>query len=125
MLVERFARMTLNDVDKRHVESRRGRGDMLYILASKVIDQALHNKLNGNLDLFPVANGVFDMTNNAAATFRKIRPEDYVSSTAEWEYDPELAREHRPEVDQFLQRLCHARLSDRLHACFWCFMAAL
>ena len=99
LIVDIFQGMELGAADKRHVNSRRGRNDILYIVASNKIDVGLSKKLDANLDLFAVDNGVFDVSSK---TFRPIEPDDYVSTTAGWSYSAELAREKRRDVEAFL-----------------------
>jgi hypothetical protein len=99
LLVERFGSMDLHEKDRRHIESRRGGNDLLYVLGRHVLDERFVDKLNSDLDVFAVDNGVFDTRNK---TFRAIRPEDHVSTTAGWSYSTDQAREHRGAVEAFL-----------------------
>jgi hypothetical protein len=102
MLVDMFAKLDLSVQDRRHVDSRRGRGHILYCLASRVEDTTLEARLDSNRSLFAVRNGVFDM---ATRTFRPIRLEDWVNNNSGWSYDAKLAARHRPEVDEFLAQV--------------------
>ena len=111
-LVEAFGRMpNLTPDEKRHVESRRGRCDMVHLLAAKVIDEKFLDNLNANLDLLATANGVFDTSPDALSSnagrplFRAIKPEDCVSYTTGWAYDAESAKRYRPEVEDFLTKI--------------------
>ena len=108
MLVEAFGQMgTLSEYERRHVESRRGRGDMVHMMAAKVIDEAFLDKLDANLDVFAVANGCFDSSRDPSGAgrprFRPLTPGDCVSTTTGWAYDAEEARRYRGEVDAFFE----------------------
>ena len=94
---------SLSDQDMRNALNRRGAADILDVFANKYCrDKSLLDKLDANLDVFAVDNGVFDMTTGA---FRPIRPDDYVMTTAGWSYDAEAAVQFRPDVEAFLERL--------------------
>jgi phage/plasmid-associated DNA primase len=110
--------VVLTDAERKHVESRRGRGDMVHMLAAKVEDVRFLERLDANLDVFAVANGCFDTSERGSRpVFRPLKPGDYVSTTAGWPYDPEAARQHRGEVDAFFEKVLpvpeerHAMLS--------------
>jgi phage/plasmid-associated DNA primase len=106
MIVRRFilVRDQLEDRDFRHVMSRRGRADMVHILASKRVVEGFANKLDVNLDIFAVDNGCFDSSCNPV-TFRHITRDDMVNTTAGWSYDKTQAIEKRPVVEEFLEQL--------------------
>lgn len=108
-LVAMFADVDMSAADRRHVESRRGGNDMIHKLAGKVVD---NSKLDANPDLFAVDNGVFDMARVGGdangcegGRFRPIAPTDWVGTTAGWSYDPEMAKEHRADVESFLSQV--------------------
>ncbi len=92
----------LTAADIRHVKSRRGRGDILYAVAAERVDEYLERKLDANLDVFAVENGVFDMTTR---TFRATKLDDYVKLHAAWSYNPEVAVRHRANVERFLEQI--------------------
>lgn len=97
----------LTDGDKRHVESRRGRADIRYFVSSMCIDEGFEAKLDTNRDLFPVHNGVFDMSRagSSKTRFRPTTPGDYIKTTTKWAYDPEKATAHRDEVETFIGQI--------------------
>jgi hypothetical protein len=103
VLIEMFDKMQLPKADKKHIQSRRGRGDILYCLAAEVVDKTFLKKLDANLDLFAVDNGGWDMSDDAAPPrFRPLTLDDCVMTTTGWKYDPVQAVEKRPELDAFL-----------------------
>jgi phage/plasmid-associated DNA primase len=89
----------LTKADRTYIQSHRGRNDVLYAFYSKVSDKRFASKLDSNLDFFAVDNGVFDMRD---MRFRPIVPEDLISTTSGWSYDPELAKTHRAELEEYL-----------------------
>ena len=101
MLLDEFESLQLKTDDMNHLKSRRGRNDMLYAFAAKVSDKHFVSRLDSNLDLFAVDNGVFFWT-GAGFEFRGIEPTDYITTTAGWAYDPEQAKTHRSELERFL-----------------------
>jgi hypothetical protein len=70
-----------------------GSDDMVHCFSREVVDDSFTSRLNANLDLFVVDNGVFGMSNGGA--FRAITPDGFKSLTAGWKYDPDLAKEYR------------------------------
>ena len=96
----------LSDVDKRHVHSRRGGGDMLHMMARKCVDGKLADLLDASLDIFALDNGCFDSSEKSSRpVFRPLKMDDYVSTTAGWSYDILLAKAHRKEVDEFFEKV--------------------
>lgn len=63
-----------------------------------------HSRISDSLDsprdLFAVRNGVLD---TRSKTFRPIVPDDHISITSHWEYDPDAAIRHRPALDAFIE----------------------
>lgn len=108
MLIDMFRsdklKDTLSPSDRRHVESRRGRNDMLYSIATKVIDESFLRRLDENADLFAIDNGCFDCS-SGIPTFRALRPDDCVATTAGWSYSAEDAASHRDEVTAFFETI--------------------
>ncbi len=94
----------LTPADRRHVQSRRGRGDILYAIATTRIDKTFRDRLDANLDVFAVDNGVFDSSPNSPV-FRPLAMGDELSVTAGWSYDAAKAVEHRAELETFLARI--------------------
>jgi hypothetical protein len=92
----------LSRSDVRFIGSRRGKGDLRHLFATKVIDETFLDRLNANLDVFACANGLVDMNTKE---FRDIRPEDCISLHTGWEYSQEDARVHRPALEAFLEKL--------------------
>jgi hypothetical protein len=101
-LVGMFEGLEITDADRRHVESRRGGSDMVYKLAGEVVDEEFGRRLDANLDLFAVDNGVLDMRTKA---FRPIESRDMIRLTTGWSYDSELATAHRRELETFLAQV--------------------
>ena len=94
----------LTEEDQRHVQNRRGRADLHHVLASKVIDASLESRLDANLDVFALDNGVFDMAASPPA-FRPTRPDDWVRTTAGWASDEAAGHAGRAELDLFLSHV--------------------
>ena len=92
--------------DLRYVENKGGAAHVLHALARNYVDCGLVDRLDENLDVFAVTNGVFDMK---ARTFRTARPEDYVRTTADWAYSPEEGRLHRASVEAFIEKVLPVR----------------
>lgn len=112
MLVEAFDLVDdMTPAERRHVRGRRGRADMVRMLAGEVIDTRFLDLLDANLDLFATSNGVFDssaevlLANGGRPVFRPIKKDDYISKTTGWAYDADKAKEHRAEVDDFLAKI--------------------
>ena len=93
---------TLSPQDLKHIESRRGRGDILYSVACKRISEKFDEELDADPDLFAVDNGVFS---TKTLTFREICPDDKISTTSGWSYLPDKAHLHREELEDFLGRV--------------------
>jgi hypothetical protein len=103
VLIEMFDKMQLTKADKKHIQSRRGRGDILYSLAAEVVDKKFTDTLDANLDLFAVDNGGWDTSDDTAPPrFRPLTLADGVATTTGWKYDPVQAAEKRSELDAFL-----------------------
>lgn len=117
-LVELFASLAndgaLTDKDRRHVESRRGRYDMLYGLASRTLDEAFIERLDACPDIFAVRNGCFDFASSPQGEFRPLLLQDAVSTPAGWEYSAEASAEHRPDLLRFLETLFPVQEERRL-----------
>ena len=101
-LLPLFENLGLGSADLKHVNSKRGRGDMVYCVASEAIDERFISKVDTNLDLFATAGSVFDSRVNG---WRPIVPDDYAFTTTGWAYDAEAAKEKRGEVDAFLEQV--------------------
>lgn len=91
----------LNKRDREYIENA-GMAPIIHALARNKIDKGLERKLDENLDIFAVNNGVFDMVSKE---FRAACREDYVMTTAGWEYSPEEAAVHRGELETFLEQV--------------------
>ncbi|PNH06378.1 hypothetical protein TSOC_007250 [Tetrabaena socialis] len=96
--------MELTEKELHYVASRRGRADMLHIVACKLADKGFKASLDSNRDIFPLANGCFDFS-GSRVEWRPLTLEDRVSVVAPCAYCPELAREKRAEVDRFLAQV--------------------
>ncbi|PNH01958.1 hypothetical protein TSOC_012183, partial [Tetrabaena socialis] len=98
--------LVLTEKELHYIASRRGRADMLHIVACKLANKGFKASLDSNRDIFPVANGCFDTSLvPGRTTWRALTLEDRVSIVAPWAYCPELAREKRAEVDRFLAQV--------------------
>ena len=105
-IVKLFEAIKLSPVDRRHVLSRRGRADMVHLVACKRVDEKLSDKLDASLDIFAVDNGCFDSSSaSLAPTFREVMSEDYVRTTAGWSYDAVQAADKKEEVLDFLAKV--------------------
>ena len=103
VLREKYADVPgLTPDDLEYVWTRRGINDLRGEFAASVQDKTFERRLNANLDLFAVQNGVVDM---ATKTIRPIRPSDCIRLHAGWKYTPELARLHKDDVRLFLEQL--------------------
>jgi phage/plasmid-associated DNA primase len=102
-IVDAFQHVSdLSDNEKVFVQSRDGSADMRIMLARKVLDMGFNKRLDENVDVFAVKNGVFDVR---IKSFRMAQPTDMVSIHATWNYDPELAKTKRPELEQFIAQV--------------------
>ena len=95
----------LSVADRRHIESRRGRADMVHLLASEVVDESFRDSLDAGLDTFAVANGCLEILSDSKPVFRPLRPEDRVSTTAGWTYCADAAAAMRSDLEAFLARV--------------------
>jgi len=100
LIVSKLDTATLSAREVRRIGSGR---DIAYLVAARVIDSSFVDRLDKNLDLFAVDNGVFD-SSTGSVVFRAIHPNDLISKTktAGWSYDPQMAAAHRHDVDRFL-----------------------
>ena len=117
MLVGMFKDLPgLSTYDKRHIESRRGRADMVHMLAAKAVDERFRDRLDANLDLFALSNscvttegldgrGLGPLGFAQPPKFKDLEPQDYVSITTGWEYSREQAVAARPELEDFLAKV--------------------
>jgi phage/plasmid-associated DNA primase len=119
--------INLNKQDRLHIMQPKGYGELLHLLANKVLDDTFKDSLDANLDLFAVYNGVFDSSKNPII-FRDIRPEDMIGLTAGWSYSPEEAAAGRerlhallaqffpvPEEREVVTKFFSTHLSGRRH----------
>ena len=103
VLREGFASIQgLGPDDRRFIGTRRGIQDLRYELGGRSLDSRFERRLDANLDLFALRNGVLDM---AAKAFRPIRPEDYLRCAADWDYSSEDSVLHRADVEAFLEQI--------------------
>ncbi|GLC40338.1 hypothetical protein PLESTB_001803800 [Pleodorina starrii] len=105
--------------DRKYLQSRHGSTEMRLMLVRKVLEKSFSEKLDENLDVFVVRNGLFDMREKV---FRQIVPEDMVSTHADWDYDKGLASSKRPELDAFLSQVLPVDEERRI---FLTYMAGL
>jgi superfamily II DNA or RNA helicase len=104
-LREKFAGpiQDLNDKDRAYIRTRRAIADLRAEFAGHVVRDDFVDRLDANLDLFPLANGVIDVPGK---TFRLRTPEDYGSLHTGWRYDVgEQNEEAREGVRDCLARL--------------------
>ena len=107
MLVGMFKSLPdLSASDKRHIESRRGRADMVHMLAAKSVDEHFRERLDADPDLFALSSSCL-ATGGPETTpkFKDLEPEDYVFITTGWEYSREQAVAARPELEDFLTKV--------------------
>ena len=71
---------------------------LLGLASASIWDARFTDKLDCNWDIIPFKNGVFDLVAN---TFRPLTPEDRLTRTLEYEYDPNVVCE---ELDDFLEK---------------------
>lgn len=95
----------LSDADFRHLESRRGRSDLRHCFAGKIIDKALRDRLDNNLDIFAFSNGCFDLNGDGGVTFRPLTSQDCVCKTTGWPYSAAEGTMHRAAVESFLEQV--------------------
>lgn len=105
LVIKHAPALKLDGKELRTCVSRSGRSDLRVVLSQELMDRTFVSRLNKNLYLFPCKNGVFDMKGPGRPTFRPLTPEDMVSKTCGWSYDPEQARIRRPAVERFLEQM--------------------
>jgi phage/plasmid-associated DNA primase len=96
-----------NMTKNQHVFTKRGRSDMVHLLASKVVDENFRTKLDSNPDIFALDNGCFCFDGEEATkpVFRPLRLEDSVSISTGWSYSKEEAVAARPKLEEFLAQV--------------------
>ena len=105
LLVEGFAGVPqMSTADQRYINSTRGLRELRPAFAAEVLDMEFIEKLDGNLDIFAVANGAMDLS-SGRPVFRALQAQDYVSIHSGWKYSKQEAGHHRPAVEEFLARL--------------------
>ncbi|KAG1654636.1 hypothetical protein FOA52_009192 [Chlamydomonas sp. UWO 241] len=87
--------------DIKFIEGNRGGRSVLQVVAREVVDEQLLDRIDTNLDLFAVNNGVFD-TASGQMVYRPLEMQDYVMRHAKWDYCPEQAGDKRTEVGEYL-----------------------
>ena len=92
----------VNTEDLKYIQTRRGIMDLRCEFAGSVLDVEFESKLDSNLDLFAVRNGVMDMSTK---TFRKTKPEDYVRTYANWEYSEKESVKYKDELLKFMSEV--------------------
>lgn len=96
----------LSSADTSFVQNVKGQDTLRQVLAGKLADDAFTRKIDSNLDIFACSNGVFDSSDSSIPPFFcKIRVEDVVETTTGWAYDPVAAKEHRAELEAFLEQV--------------------
>ncbi|KAG1654638.1 hypothetical protein FOA52_009194 [Chlamydomonas sp. UWO 241] len=83
------------------IQGNRGGRSVLQVVAQKVVDAQLLDRIDTNLDLFAVNNGVFDSA-SGQMVYRPLEMQDYVMRHAKWDYCPEQAGDKRAEVEEYL-----------------------
>ncbi|PNH03854.1 putative helicase [Tetrabaena socialis] len=108
----------MSPADRRHVQSKRGRGDILYAVASRQLHRRFDELLDSNLDMFVLDNGLFDMSSSSSTNvvphFRPLEQNDYVSMTAGWSYDASAANDTRHALDAFLRQVFPVDIERRV-----------
>ncbi|PNH02996.1 hypothetical protein TSOC_010982 [Tetrabaena socialis] len=108
----------MSPADRRHVQSKRGRGDILYAVASRQLHLRFDELLDSNLDMFVLDNGLFDMSSSSSTNvvphFRPLEQNDYVSMTAGWSYDASAAIDTRHALDAFLRQVFPVDIERRV-----------
>lgn len=102
LLLEKIPDDMFTPAELRHIKSRRGRGDMLYTVGQCCMELDFSQKLNADRSLFVMDNCLLDTT---TMTIREIKETDFISATVGWEYDKNLAIQHRNEVDTFFRQI--------------------
>jgi hypothetical protein len=92
----------LNCKEHRHVTSRRGTADILYVMARRCIDDAFVEKLDSRLNVFALEDCAVEAR---AGSRSAISPQDFIRTTAAWSYDAESAAAHKEDVLRFFERL--------------------
>jgi hypothetical protein len=93
----------------KHLLSRRGRANMVHLVAAEVTDVDFEKKCDANRDILPFSDGraldFSQVQGQSKPFFREITRDNYVTQTTGWAYDPELAKKHRPDVEDFLEKI--------------------
>jgi hypothetical protein len=85
--------------------SDRGRKELVKLVSAHVTaDHQFIECLDRNPNLFAADNGVFD-SSTGSIVFRAIKPDDMISKTAGWSYDPQMAAARRQDVDKFMKTI--------------------
>ncbi len=89
------------------------------MLVRKVLQNGFSEKLDENLDVFVMRNGLIDLRTR---TFREVRSDDMVSTHADWDYNREQAAAKRTALDAFLRQVLPV---DEERRTFLTYMAGL
>lgn len=84
----------LRIVDKLKTESFKN--SVIASAASRFIDEKFEEKLDSNPNLLGFDNGVYDLQ---AGIFRKGIPEDYITLSTGYDYNPDFTENHKDVVD--------------------------
>jgi phage/plasmid-associated DNA primase len=93
---------SVTTAELKHMRSRRGTSDTLYIMAREVADAGFKDRLDSNPHLFAMENCLLD---TRTMTMRPFQPADYIGYTVGWSYDSDAARTHRPALESFLHQV--------------------
>jgi P4 family phage/plasmid primase-like protien len=63
-------------------------------------DDVFGNKFDQNINFFAFNNGLFDLKQKK---FRKIQSNDYIFTTTDYDYDPDVEEEYTDEINKFLK----------------------
>ena len=96
----------LGEVDRRRIESRRGRADMVHLLGGQVQDPDFPSRLEASPDVFALGGGkCLSTAEGGRPVVRAITPGDHVSMTTKWTYSADQAVAARPDLDDFISKV--------------------
>jgi hypothetical protein len=94
LIVKKFADIDITDADRRHVQSRRGRNDILYCIADEVIDESFKSRSKGKPRVC-LCGGVGGECNGAAGIMKTHEKHDHIRYNLE---KPIKWSRHQPQM---------------------------
>ncbi|KAK3809067.1 MAG: hypothetical protein JOS17DRAFT_796664 [Linnemannia elongata] len=92
----------LTESETRIIESHSNIQALRKMFVKEIYDDEFEEKIDENLDIFALLNGVYDLNLGA---LRRTNPQDYALTCTGWKYDEGLSVKHMDEVVDFFRKI--------------------